>query len=107
MKMRSWVGVLSSWALSSWVLSSAVLLTACVKREPVVKDATASTPEAAAPSAEEQAAPTGKYGQVPRVDLLGGKGLDAFALAGNTTRVTTSVVDVTGQPFSKAVRAQV
>jgi hypothetical protein len=84
-----------------------VLLTACVKREPVVKDATASTPEAAASSAEEQAAPPGKYGQVPRVDLLGGKGLDAFALAGNTARVTTSVVDVTGQAFSKAVRAQV
>lgn len=103
MKKRScWIGV-----LSSLVLSNAVLLSACIKREPVVKDATVATPEAAAPSEAEQAAPTGKYGQVPGVDLLGGKGIAAFALAGNASRATTSVVEVTGQPFNQAVRAQV
>ncbi|MEY4551573.1 MAG: hypothetical protein RL685_7768 [Pseudomonadota bacterium] len=103
MKMRScWIGV-----LSGLVLSSTVLLTACMQREPVAKAATVAASEAAATGAEAQAAPTSKYRQVPRVDLLAGKGTEAFALAGNAARAVTSIVDVRGQSFSKAVRAQV
>jgi GH35 family endo-1,4-beta-xylanase len=99
-----WIGVLSILVLTS------ALLGACTKREPAAKDATAAAPKeqsSAAAGGGEQAAPTGKYGQVKGVDLLEGKGIEAFALTGQTARVVTSTVDVTGQPFSKAVRAQV
>lgn len=120
MKLRSGcIGISSSFVASSRVASSRVgsslvltstLLAACVQREPAGKAAaTASTApggSAAAP-AQEQAAPAGKYGQVQGVDLLGGQGMDAFQLTGQTARVATSTVDVTGQPFRKAIRAQV
>lgn len=79
-----------------------------MKREPVAKAVTEPTSAASAPAmAEQGAAPPGRYGQVPAVDLLEGKSIDAFTLAGQTTRVETSTVDVTGQPFHKAIRAQV
>ncbi|MEO8179245.1 MAG: endo-1,4-beta-xylanase [Deltaproteobacteria bacterium] len=100
-QLRWWIGV----------LSSVLMWSACIKREPVAKDATQSAAGATTPAggAEEaaQGAPTGKYGKVPGVDLLGGKGIEAFSLVGATARVATSTVDVSGQAFSKAARAQI
>jgi endo-1,4-beta-xylanase len=90
------------WATA---LSCSLALAACMKREAVVKepDAPAST---TAPEANGQA-PAGNYGKVPGDDLLGGAGLDAFSIHGASDRVVKSVVDVTGQPFSKAIRTQI
>jgi endo-1,4-beta-xylanase len=90
------------WATA---LGCSLALGACIKREAVVKepDAPAST---TAPEANGQA-PTGNYGKVPGVDLLGGAGIDAFSVQGAADRVVKSVVDVTGQPFTKAVRAEI
>jgi len=98
-QLRWWIGA----------LSSALVWSACIKREPVAKDASApaAVKTASAAGGAAEAPPTGNYGKVPRVDVLGGGGLDAFALQGATERVSASTVDVTGQPFTKAIRAQV
>lgn len=93
----------------SWAIALGVLVlagAACIKREAgVVETAAAGGGENA--GAEAAAAPTGKYGQVPGVDLLGGASIEAFKVTGAVERVEYSVIDVTGQPFSKAVRAKV
>ena len=98
-QLRWWIGA----------LSSALLWSACIKREPVAKDASApaAAKSGSATGGAAEAPPTGNYGKVPGVDVLGGGGLDAFSLQGATARVTTSTVDVTGQPFTKALRAQI
>jgi endo-1,4-beta-xylanase len=91
--VKSWVGA----------LAGSLLLAACIKSERVVKE-----PEAAAsPGVAEAAAATGKQGTVPAVDVLGGAGIDAFEVRGVTTRVASRVVDVKGQPFSRALRAEI
>jgi endo-1,4-beta-xylanase len=103
---------LSWWCVGALV--APLCWSACIKREPGAQNV--ATPEAtgatataaaAAETGDGQGPPTGKYGKVPGVDLLAGASIDAFTLAGQTAKVTTSVVDVTGQPFSKAIRAQV
>ncbi|HEU4582567.1 MAG TPA: endo-1,4-beta-xylanase [Polyangiaceae bacterium] len=92
-----------------WIaaLSSALLWSACIQREPVAKDASApvATPSASGGAAEAPA--KGNYGKVPGVDVLGGGGLEAFSLQGATARVSSSIVEVAGQPFSKAIRAEI
>ena len=97
------------WWIS--VVSSALVCSACIKREPVAQDATAPTANGskasgASPEAA-QGAPTGKYGKVAGVDVLGGGGLEAFTVQGASDRVVKSTVDVSGQPFAKAIRAQI
>ncbi len=86
-----------------------LVLGACIKREPGAKDADAAgaTAAATAQAAPEGEKPTGNYGKVPGVDLLGGSSISAFTVMGKTERVESSVVDVTGQPFSKALRAKI
>jgi hypothetical protein len=100
-QLRWWMGA----------LSSALVWTACIKREPVVKDVTAAAAtggDGAEGSPEAgQGQATGKYGKVPGIELLGGSGIEAFSLQGATARVVTSTVDVSGQPFAKATRAQI
>lgn len=86
-------------------LGSSLVLAACIKRESVVHE-----PEAAARAAAVETAattPTGNYGKVPGVDVLGGTGIDAFELRGAAERVALSVVAVAGQPFTRAIRAAI
>lgn len=52
-------------------------------------------------------APTGLYGKVDGVDLLGGKGVGAFALFGEKSRAELEPFTVEGQEFTDAVRAKV
>jgi endo-1,4-beta-xylanase len=88
------------------VLTAAMLCwTSCVKHEPQASaSATPTSPAVSVPRAPD--APTGKYGQV-RGSELTGKGVEAFTLQGNTERALVSVVDVQGQPFPRALRAEV
>lgn len=51
--------------------------------------------------------PTGLYGKVEGADLLGGRGVQAFALFGETARAELEVFTVEEQEFSEAVRAKV
>jgi GH35 family endo-1,4-beta-xylanase len=91
-----------------------VALGACIKREPGAKDAESVTATAngdgaagAAESLPAGQAPTGNWGKVAGVDLIEGKSIDAFSVQGQTAKVSTSVIDVTGQPFKKALRAEI
>lgn len=98
-------------AMRSWAaaLGICVAIGACIKREAPIKDVETGAATAAEDnaSAEGGGAPTGNYGKVPGIDLLAGESIEAFQVTGATDRVETSVVDVTGQPFSKALRAQI
>jgi GH35 family endo-1,4-beta-xylanase len=60
------------------------------------------------PTPSQSDAPTGKYGQV-QGQQLAGSGIEAFTLQGKAERAAISVVSVEGQgqPFTKAVRAEV
>jgi endo-1,4-beta-xylanase len=86
-------------------LGGSLLLAACVKGEAAVKkpEAAASTGAVEAPAS----AATSKYANVPAVDLLGGAGIDAFEVRGVTSRVASRVVEVNGQPFTRALRAEI
>ena len=97
------------WAVALGVLTLAGA--SCIKREAQIKDvetgaATAATDANGAEPASG-GAPTGKWGQVPGVDLLSGASIEAFKVTGAAERVATRVVDVTGQPFTKALRAEI
>lgn len=102
------------WAL--WITLPLVfgLAGACIKRQPPAADAqavTAATATSAAstkperPRAPEQ--PTGNYGKVPGVDVLGGRGLQAFQGHGKVERVKLTEIPVQGQPFTTARRAEI
>jgi endo-1,4-beta-xylanase len=88
------------------VLLVALSCSACIKREPVAKDA-AGAKAGSSDAAQAGGAGGGKYGTVPAVDVIGGRGIAAFTLTGATERVQVSTVDVTGQPFQHAVRAAI
>jgi endo-1,4-beta-xylanase len=79
-------------------LSSLVLAGACVKGQAPVPE---PAPGAAA------AAPTAKYGEVPGKNLIPERGIRAFELTGKAERVALSYVEVTGQPFGEALRADI
>ena len=85
-------------------LGCSLALAACIKSEPNVQEP-AAVPSTAA--AEAAGAPAAEPGKVRGVDVLGGGGIDAFAVRGASDRVTTRVVDVTGQGFSRAIRAKI
>lgn len=85
-------------------------LSSCIKREPGAAQVEAPATEAAAESpapAAAPTAPTGNYGKVSGTDVLAGGGIRAFAVQGDATKVTTSFVEVDGQSFKEALRAQV
>jgi hypothetical protein len=95
------------WAAA---LAGASLLATCIKREPVVKEPEAvAAPDGRveAPGPTGKSGKSGKYGKVPAVDVLGGAGVDAFELRGVTARVATHPVEVTGQSFRRALRAEI
>jgi len=84
-------------------LGSVVAFAAC-QRDAVVKE-----PPAAPSTGAVEAGPTPQvsdYTKVPSVDVLGGS-IEAFALQGAAERVALSVVPVAGQPFDKALRAEI
>lgn len=82
---------------------------ACIKRDAPINgvETAGATAAAETQSVEGGDAPTGKYGQVPGVDLLGGASIEAFKVTGAAERVEASVVDVKDQPFTKALRAKI
>jgi endo-1,4-beta-xylanase len=106
-------------------LGGSLVLFACIQREAVVKEpagsastgststgstsaGSTSTGAASTTAAETTAAqPTGNYGKVLGVDVLGGAGIHAFKVHGAADRVATSIVEVTGQPFAKALRTAI
>lgn len=80
----------------------------CIKREPRLdaeRPVAAGTvqPESIMPASRP---PTGNYGKVQGVDVLGGKGIRAFRLGGATDRVRAKYVRIEGQPFAEAIRAE-
>ena len=91
------------------LLGCSLAIGACIKREPVVADADSAgaTAQNGGSPAETGPAPTGNWGKVPGVDVLEGGSIDAFTVQGQTAKVATKVVDVTGQPFTKALRAEI
>ena len=84
-----------------WYLAAALLLLSCRPQPPECGPAS----NADTPAAPQQ--PTGKYGEVDGVDMIGGDGVRAFALSGETSRVELSHIAVEGQPFDEAVRAEI
>ncbi|HMA91304.1 MAG TPA: hypothetical protein VKP30_01405, partial [Polyangiaceae bacterium] len=95
-------------------LLTLALAAGCIKREPgnqppATADAqsVATTKQTGAPEASAPAKPTGLWGKVTGVDLLNGKGTDAFGLFGQTERVKLTKVPVKDMPFSEAFRAQI
>ncbi|HEX6274486.1 MAG TPA: endo-1,4-beta-xylanase [Polyangiaceae bacterium] len=65
----------------------------------------AAAPNRPAPPAGAAVTPPGA--RVSGTSVLGARGLEELALHGETKRVELSLVDVAGQPFSKAFRATV
>ena len=99
MKQIEWCGL---------ALGSVMAFAACAQRDAVVKE----PPAAPSTSAVEGSSPpaANDYKQVPSVNVLGndaGAGIDAFALQGAAERVALSVIPVTGQPFDRALRAEI
>lgn len=90
---------------------AAVAAGGCIKREPRVQEPQpqqAAAVEASPPEGDPASRPaTGNYGKVVGVDVLGGQGIRAFRLQGETDRVKATYAAVQGQPFKEAVRAEV
>ena len=88
-------------SLIRWLLVGALLLCSCKPEPPTCG------PKSGADAATLPDQPTGKYGQVKGVDMIGRGGVRAFTLSGETGRVELSHISVEGQPFSDAVRAEI
>lgn len=108
--MKWWSG----WLWGSLSLGGCVVLAACLKQNSAVNEP-AAAPTAALAEASGSA-PSGKDGTsrqavswqtVPREDVLGNAGIAAFEVRGAAQRVSTHIVDVTGQPFTRALRAEI
>jgi hypothetical protein len=88
-------------------VSAPGVLPSCIMRKP------GSHAQAAAEAAERgngaagASAPRVKFGTVPGIDLLGPEGVGALHLSGAAEKVDLAIIEVTGQPFKKALRARV
>lgn len=71
----------------------------CIKRE--------LRPEGSSSSSVSSSASLRRLEGVPRTPVLGASGIKAFELHGEKERVETSIVPVTGQEFSEALRAKI
>lgn len=83
-------------------------LPGCIQRDPIDEPAT-EAPAAAPVAAEGQAsgkAATGLWGKVQGTDVLGGKGLRAFAVSGDPSKLEARWMPVSGQTFSEAIRTK-
>jgi endo-1,4-beta-xylanase len=85
-------------------LGCALAFAGCSTNEAVIRE---PAPASAAPATQGAPTPKPDYGQLPAIDMLSGAGTEAFALRGATERVAISDVSVSGQTFSKALRAKV
>jgi len=102
--------IAKQWPAKSCAVACSIVFLACIQGERGAKEPAASTSTAAASGSASETtgpAPTGKYGKVPGVDVLGGAGIGAFSVRGATERVATSLVTVTGQAFTQALRTQI
>jgi hypothetical protein len=102
----------------STVLATAVLSVlaggGCIRRTAPPPATPGAAPTAAAPSNADNAASAAlaaaneRIARVPRVDLLGGGGLNALAVQGeNAKAVAVTTVPVSGQPFAEATRVEI
>ncbi|HEX9620724.1 MAG TPA: endo-1,4-beta-xylanase, partial [Polyangiaceae bacterium] len=88
-----------------WLLFVLVLgLTACIRREPELAATGEAPAEQAAPATQRA---TGNYGKVPGEQVAAAGELAAFEPQGKTERVAVAVVDIEGQPFDTAIRAEI
>jgi hypothetical protein len=84
--------------ITNWLMLG-LLCGACIKREPGV----ATGGESAASGSTGSTA----LATVPRTPVLGTTGVREFKVNGEAAKVDVSVVPVSGQPFSEALRAQI
>jgi endo-1,4-beta-xylanase len=91
-------------------LVGTVLLSACIRRElpPEEPPSTETVPEHASPAPipPSERPPTGLWGKVEGVDVLGGEGIRAFRVGGDPTMLEAKWLPVTGQPFNEKIRAK-
>lgn len=98
---------------SSLTLLFALGLTAaCIRREPVPAEPksapAAENPEIAVENLPpEKRPPTGLYGKVEGVDVLGGEGIRAFRVSGAADRIDARWLPVEGEPFNEMLQAKV
>ena len=96
-------------ALVAMTCTVAVLLLlcqGCIKRDAPAAGANAAESDGAAAGSYAPKEPTGMYGKVPGEDVLGGD-ITAFQPHGKTELVELSTIAVEGQPFGKAIRANI
>jgi len=79
----------------------------CIMRKPGSHAHAAAEAAARASGPAGASAPKVKFGTVPGIDLLGPEGVGAFRLFGGVDKVELTPIDVTGQPFGRALRARV
>ena len=86
-----------------------LLAAGCIKRSAAPALAGAATAAASPAPAQTAAleAANARIAGVDRVDLLGGAGAKAFVVSGEVAKVVLTQIQVAGQPFSTAVRAEV
>ncbi|HEX2730613.1 MAG TPA: endo-1,4-beta-xylanase [Polyangiaceae bacterium] len=88
-------------------LVAASELASCIRREPSdVPVESAPAAAAAAPAARDQSKPTGLWGTVQGADVLDGKGLRAFAVSGDPTKLDARWMPVSGQSFPESIRTK-
>lgn len=99
---------------SAWLAGAGLALLlgmgACIKRQPLPEapvTPTPTTPAAMAAETSDEAGPTGNWGKVPGVPVIGPGGIAEFSLQGQTSRVKLSKVQVEGEDFTEALRAVV
>jgi endo-1,4-beta-xylanase len=87
----------------------------CIKREwrnaegPAEGAAVAAAPTTASvqtPGVQAPDKPTGNYGKVQGVDVLGGKGVRAFAVQGKVERIDAKWFPAEGQSFAEYIQVQ-
>src|SRR5690606_16741501 len=75
---------------------SGLLFSGCIKREA----APGTSPDAAQQTIVD-------VESAPRTPVLGQRGIEEFALHGDTAKVDLTPITVEGQPFTKAIRAEI
>ena len=100
--------------ITSTLIASGVALAlgassgSCIKRTapPPESSGSGSSTAAAAPAKPSPAleAANTRIAGVPRTDLLGGAGIGAFKVSGQTQKVAVTNLAVSGQPFAEALR---
>ena len=98
----------SPWRYAVATCVAALAIGSCIYH-PVSPEPASSSTETPAAKPENAAPlePTGNWGKVEGVDVLGGRGIHAFQLHGAKERVRVGHIKVEGQPFHLALRAEI